>query len=135
MSENKSTIRRFNREIIENGNMTLFRELVSPEFVNHSAPPGSPNGAEAFLAFFTNTLHAAFSDIHVQIHDQIEENDKVVTRKTISGDHTGMFLGHPPTGRRISIQVTDIVRVKEGKYMEHWGSADIHGALAQMNAN
>lgn len=135
MPTNKEIVKRFNLEIIQNGNMGVFSDLVSPDFVNRTAMPGTPNGAEGFLAFFTNVLRKAFSNIQVDIHDQIEENSKVVTRKTIVGTHSGPFFGHAPTGRRISIQVTDIVRIENYKYIEHWGSADIHGALSQINAN
>lgn len=135
MSTNKEIIKRFNHEIIQCGNMGLFAELVSREFINHTAAPGTPNGAEGFAAFFTGVLRKAFSDIQVRIHDQIEEGDKVVTRKTIDGVHTGDFFGCSPTGKRISIHVTDIVRIKDDKYHEHWGSADIHGALSQIRAN
>jgi predicted ester cyclase len=134
MSGNKEIVRRFNLEIIQNGNLDVFDELVSPDFLNHSAAPGASRGPEGFLAFFTDILHPAFSGIQVEIHDQIEEDAKVATRKTISGTHTGTFLGHPPTGRRIAIRVTDIIRIEGGRYAEHWGSADIQGALAQMKA-
>ena len=127
----KSIVARFNHEIIERGNMTLFSELVSPAFVNHTAPSANA-GPAGFLAFFTDVLRAAFSDIQVEIHDQIAETDKVVTRKTIHGTNTGRFMGVDPTGKRIHIQITDIVRLLEGKYAEHWGSADIHGLLAQI---
>ena len=135
MTTNKDIVRHFNLEIIQNGNMGVFADLVSPEFINRTAAPGAPNGPEGFLAFFTGVLRKAFSDIQVDIHDQIEEDGKVVTRKTILGTHSGPFLGHAPTGRRIAIQVTDIVRIEQDKYIEHWGSADIHGALAQMSSS
>lgn len=135
MSGNKETVRRFNLEVIQDRNLERFEDLVAPDFVNHSAAPGAPRGPEGFLAFFTNILHPAFSNLQVEIHDQIEEDNKVATRKTIAGTHTGTFLGHPPTGRRICIQVTDIVRIEGGRYAEHWGSADIQGALAQMSAD
>lgn len=135
MTTNKEIVRRFNLEIIQNGNMHVFTDLVSPDFINRTAAPGAPNGAEGFLAFFTNVLRVAFSNIQVDIHDQLEENNKVVTRKTIIGTHSGAFFGHAPTGKRVSIQVTDIVRIENQKYLEHWGSADIHGALSQINAN
>ncbi|WP_243303095.1 ester cyclase [Geothrix oryzisoli] len=133
MSQNKSVVRRFNHEVIENLDMAAFSDLVSPEFINHSAPPGVSKGSDGFAAFFTNVLHQAFTDIKVLIHDQLEENDKVATRKTIEGTHSGPFFGHAKTGKRISIQVTDIVHVKGGKYIEHWGSADIYGAIAQIS--
>lgn len=132
MSPNKSVVQRFNHEVIENLNLAAFAELVSPAFINHSAPPGPPQGPEGFAAFFTTVLHQAFTEIRVQIHDQLEEGGKVATRKTIEGTHSGPFFGHAPTGRRIRIPVTDIVRVKDGRYVEHWGSADLYGALAQI---
>ncbi len=135
MTGNKEIVRRFNLEIIQNGNLDVFTDLVSPDFVNRTAAPGTPNGAEGFRAFFTDVLRKAFTDIQVVIHDQIEENSKVVTRKTINGTHSGPFLGHAPTGRRISIPITDIVRIEDNRYAEHWGSADIHGALLQMKSN
>lgn len=129
---NKQIVARFNREVIEQGNMQAFLELVASDFVNHTAPSGASQGPEGFAAFFTDTLRPALPDLSVELHDQIAEGDKVVTRKTISGTHQGVFLGVPPTGRRIAIRVTDIVRLKNGQYIEHWGSADLHGAMAQM---
>ncbi len=132
MSENKRIIRQFNEEIVAHKIMALFPGLVSPAFVNRSAPPGTPNDAAGFAAFFVNVLHQAFTDIRVEIHDQIEEDGKVATRKTIHGRHSGTFFGQAATGKHVSILVTDIVRIQDGQYVEHWGSADIQGALAQM---
>ena len=132
LSDNKHIVARFNREVIEQGNMQTFNELVAADFINHTAPPSTPNGRDGFAAFFTNVLRPALPDLTVELHDQIAEGDKVVTRKTISGTHKGMFLGVPATGRRIRINVTDIVRISNGQYAEHWGNADLHGALAQM---
>ena len=134
MSENKALVKLFNLEVIEKGNFNLFNNLVSSEFINHTAPAGAPKTKEAFLSFFTNILHFAFSEISVEIHDQIEEKSKVVTRKTIRGTHTGIFFGHAATKRKVEINVTDIVLVKNGQYSEHWGSADIFGAIAQITA-
>ena len=55
------------------------------------------------------------------IHDQLAEGDKVTTRKTITGTHTGLLLGIAPTGRTIAIDVIDIVRLRDGRYVELWG--------------
>ncbi|WLT30991.1 ester cyclase [Geothrix sp. PMB-07] len=130
----KAIVRRFNREVIEEGNMAVFAELVAPDFINHTAVPGTPAGRDGFAAFFTGLLRTAFTEIRVHIHDQVGEGDKVATRKTIEGLHTGSFLGRAATGRRIRIRVTDIVVIREGRYCEHWGSADLHGALQQIEA-
>lgn len=50
----KAVVRRFNREVIEAGNMAAFAELVAPDFINHTAAPGAPAGPEGFAAFFTD---------------------------------------------------------------------------------
>eukprot|EP00913_Durusdinium_trenchii_P008135 g7632.t1 len=48
---------------------------------------------------FQNVLRPALAELDVVIHEQIAEGDLVTTRKSITGTHSGMFLGIPPTGR------------------------------------
>ncbi|MGF9567175.1 hypothetical protein AAIH70_27110 [Neorhizobium sp. BT27B] len=43
-AENKEVVRRFNIEVIQNGNEDEFHALMAPDFVNHAAPSGVPNG-------------------------------------------------------------------------------------------
>jgi predicted ester cyclase len=131
---NKGVIRRFNVEVIQNGNRTAFEALVAPDFVNRSAPPGAPNGRESLWATFEHMLRPALSGLEVTIHDQIAEGDKVTTRKTISGTHTGPFVGVAPTGKAVSIDVIDVVRVQNGQYVEHWGVNTLPGVIAALKA-
>jgi predicted ester cyclase len=119
--DHKSIVIRFNREIIEQGNPRSAAELFHPDFVNRSAPPGSAPGKEGMLNMFDNILRPAFPDLRVEILDQIAEGDKVVTRKAIHGTHTGTLLGIEPTGRKVTVNVIDIVRIRDGRYYEHWG--------------
>jgi predicted ester cyclase len=63
--------------------------------------------------------------MQIDIHEQIGEGDLVATRKTIRAVHTGEIMGHAPTGKKVTINVIDIVRLKDGKYVEHWGRNDI----------
>jgi predicted SnoaL-like aldol condensation-catalyzing enzyme len=44
--QNKQTTRRLLEEMFERGNLEAADELVHPRFVNHEAPPGSPQGPE-----------------------------------------------------------------------------------------
>ena len=44
--ENKTIVRRFVDEVQSGGNIDAIDELCSPEFVNHSAPPGVPSNCE-----------------------------------------------------------------------------------------
>ena len=130
---NKDVVRRFNLEVIQNGDRVSFEELMAPEFVNHSAPPGAPNGPESMWNTFQNVLRPAFSQLVVSIEDQIAEGEMVTTRKSITGVHTGVLMGVPPTGREVSICVMDIVRVRDGKYVEHWGLNTLPALLASLS--
>ncbi|MEO5980556.1 MAG: ester cyclase, partial [Chryseolinea sp.] len=118
--QNKGIVVRFNRECIEAGRLQSFDELLLDEVVNHSAPPGSPNGVESFTAFLLGVLRVGLSDLKVDILDQIAERDLVATRKKITGIHHGDIFGIKPTGKLVEINVIDFIRLKEGKYAEHW---------------
>jgi predicted ester cyclase len=132
---NKAVVMRFNKEVIEQGNEATFRELMAPDFVNRSAPPGAPAGPEGMLFTFTRVLRPAFPDLTVEVHDQVAEGDKVTTRKTIRGTHRGDLLGIPPTGKRVEIDVIDIVRLARGRYAEHWGVNTLPSVLAALRTS
>jgi predicted ester cyclase len=129
---NKAVVVRFNKEVIEQGNEATFRDLMAFGFVNRSAPPGAPTGPEGMLITFNRVLRPAFPDLSVEIHDQVAEGDKVTTRKTIRGTHRGELFGIPPTGKRIEIDVIDIVRLANGRYAEHWGVNTLPSVLAAL---
>jgi predicted ester cyclase len=129
---NKAVVVRFNKEVVEQGNEAAFRDLVAPDFVNRTAHPGAPAGPEGMIHTFNRILRPAFPDLTVEIHDQVAEGDKVTTRKTLRGTHRGELFGIPATGRQIAIEVIDIVRVRDGRYVEHWGINTLPVVLAQL---
>lgn len=130
--DNKAIVRRFNAEVIGAGSREAFDALMAPDFVNRSAPPGAPDGPESMWNTFQTVLRPALRDLAVTIHDQICEDDKVTTRKTISGTHDGPFMGIAPTGRAVAIEVIDIVRIEDGRYAEHWGINTLATVLARL---
>lgn len=131
--QNKHIVKRFNDEVIAGKSVDSCLEILADDFINHSAPPGVSPRPDGILTFLQNGLWKALSDIEVEIHDQIAEGDKVVTRKTIHGTQVGEFLGLPASHRRIGIKITDIVRLRDGKYIEHWRSWDPVQIAAQIN--
>jgi predicted ester cyclase len=130
LEANKHVVRRFNAEVIVAGDRAAFDTLIAPDFINHSAPPGAPNGAESMWTTFAKILRPALPDLVVTIHDQIAEGDRVTTRKTVTGTHRGTLLGVAATGRAVAIDVIDIVRVVDGRYAEHWGINTLASVLA-----
>ena len=132
LEQNKTTVARFNYEFIEKGNIEVFNELIDASFINQTAPPGSPRGPEGVIYFFNHFLKAAFPDLKVIIHDQLAEGDKVTTRKSFYATHSGEFLGVPATNKPVVMDVIDIIRLTDGKFVEHWGILDMHSVMAQI---
>lgn len=132
IEQNKAVFRQIVEEIFNQGNISLFDELVAPDFIEHEElPPGIPVGREGAKVLFTQ-LRSAFPDFKAEIEDLIAEGDRVVVRMKWTGTHEGEFMGIPPTGRSISIEVIDIVRFEDGKFVEHWGIMDNMGMMQQL---
>lgn len=128
----KAVVARFNREVIQDGNRESFEDLMAPDFVNWSAPSETLRSAETMWKTFACVLRPAIAGMQVHIHEQLCEGDKVTTRKTISGKHVGMLAGVEATGKDISIDVIDIVRIRDGRYFEHWGVNTLAAVVAQL---
>ena len=131
IEENKAVVTRFNKEFLEQGNTEVLQEIVAENFTNHTAPPNFPRDVNGLIQF-ARILHAGFSDLRVEIHEQIGEHDLVASRKTIHATHLGEIMGHAPTGKKVTMNVIDIVRIKDGKYVDHWGRNDIMHVIQQL---
>jgi predicted ester cyclase len=77
-------------------------------------------------------LASAFSDNEVTVDDQIAEGDKVVTRWSSKGTHSGEFFGIPATGKRVAGKGIGISRIVDGKIVEEWGESDMLGMMQQL---
>ena len=132
MSEqNKAIARRFYDEVINKGNLALADALLTHDFMDHGAQ-GVPMNLEGFKRFATG-LAAAFPDLRVTVEDMVAEGDKVAVRVTVSGTHTGVFMGSvQATGKRVTWTGIDIMRLRDGKIAERWNHRDLLGLLQQL---
>ena len=130
---NKTLVKRFVIEYQTNRDEAVLNELLAEDVVDHSAFPGQVAGRTGVKQIF-DAFHSAFGGFHADIHDQVAESDKVVTRKTFHGTHTGQWMGIAPTGRDVEIGVIDIVRIEDGQIVEHWNQVDQLGLMRQLGA-
>ena len=131
ITDNKRVVTRFNKEFLEAGNTEVLKEIVADTFTNHTAPANFPKDVSGLVQFVA-LMHKGFPDMSIEIHEQIGEEDIVATRKTINATHLGEIMGHEPTGKRVTMNVIDIVRLKDGKYVDHWGRNDIMQVIQQL---
>jgi steroid delta-isomerase-like uncharacterized protein len=106
-------------------------EFFAPDFVSHSIPPGLPPGVEGVKRFFA-ILRDALPDVEVSIDDLVADGDKVAVATTISGTHEGELMGLPATGRRVAVAGLDLLRIEDGRIVEHRGLTDMVGLMRQL---
>jgi predicted ester cyclase len=127
--QNKELFRRLFDEVFSGGDLAAIDELVAPDTVENQA--GMQSGREG-VKRLVQMLRGAFPDLRYTIEDLAAEGDKVWGRVTARGTHNGSFMGHPPTGRSMTITVIDICCFANGQMVEHWGVADTFGVLTQL---
>lgn len=132
MHEAERVFRRLIDEGFNGGDLSVADELTSPEMVEHQDyGPGHAPGAEGVRAVISS-LRRAFPDFRLEIEDLTVSGDAAWARLIASGTHDGPFMGHPPTGRRMQANVFDVVRVVDGRLVEHWGVPDRLSVLYQL---
>ena len=132
VEQNKAIFRRLVEEVFNKGNVSTIDEFLAPNFVEREVlPPGTPSGREG-VKQLTMMFRTAFPDFNVSIDDMIAEGDKIVARTTWSGTQKGEFMGIPSSGKRVSFDVIDIIRISEGKGVEHWGVMDSSALMQQL---
>ena len=130
--ENKTVVRRL-LDAINGGDLAVANDLVAPEYVDHSAPPGYPRGPEGFKSTIA-MFRAAFPDFHWTLEDLMGEGDKVAIRVTARGTHHGELMGIAPTGKHVEVTGIGIYRLTDGKVAEAWVNRDLLGLLQQLGA-
>ena len=135
MSEGMGLLERFYREVVESGNFALVDEMAADSYVDHEEGfPGQPAGKEG-IKFFVNTVRSAFPDIKVkEIAPSMSAGNMEACHVVLTGTHRGELAGIPATGKSVEFDCTDIIRVEDGKVVEHWGTMDNMGLMQQIGA-
>ena len=135
--ENKALVRQYVEEVWNKGNVAAVDELFAPNYVDHfDAPantrmPAQWQFSEVFKQFISQ-WRTTFPDFRYTIDLQVAEGDLVVTRWSVQGTHQGMFQGHNPTGKQMTVTGIVIDRIVDGKAVEGWMEMDTLHQMRQL---
>ena len=126
-----TVLRRMFAEGFATGDGAVVDELCAPDLVEHQFGMAGVGGdARRQVKEAIAQVHAAIPDLAFQIEDWTEAGDTLWGRVRVTGTNTGPFFG-PPAGRPVDITVIDVIRVVDGRIVEHWGMPDRFALLAQ----
>ena len=119
-------------EGMNRGDVSAADRAFAPHCVIHINGSPEPNLSLGGFKEMVSGLLAAFPDLRFTNEDQVVAGDRVATRWTAEGTHSGPFGPVPATGRRIQIGGLALDRVVDGKVVERWEQWDQMGMLQQL---
>ena len=130
-SANKALVQKWFDDVWNNKRVSAIDELLAGHARLHGLGEQALEGPAAFKPFHEAFVRA-FPNIRIQIHELIEEGDKVAARYTCTGLNTGDGLGFAPTHRAATFTGMAIVRIENGKAVEAWNNFDQLTMLQQL---
>jgi predicted ester cyclase len=135
---NKAIVHRCWEEAWNRNNLTVLKELWSPDNVHHFGASSERFGPDQF-ATMVKVWRAAIPDYNCHIEELVAERDLVVMRLRFVGTHTSASLtisGRTAMPRNRSFNETEILmfRMQEGKVVESWATWDRLSFLDQLGA-
>ena len=130
VEKNKLLVRRVFEEGMNQNKPQIYPEVIASDYVNHSLPVPQPGPAG--FAMTVRIFQDAFSGFAVHIDELVGEGNKVFSRGSFSGTHTGVFNGIPATGKHFAAGFIDEWVVKDDKLSENWVQLDMFGLLQQL---
>ncbi len=132
MSANKTIIKRFFNEVVNQRRINILDEIIHKDFVNHGFPIPA-KGPEA-MKQIANMMISAFPDLQITLEGVLEdaETNSVTTRGFWKGTHKGNFMDIPPTGKEVKVSYIDIWNTNNGKIHENWVQMDFVSLMQQI---
>lgn len=121
----------FYAEVVNGGNIEAIDKYVTEDMIeNQVLPPGTPTGRAGVKGFF-KMIHGAFPDLHATPTLILADGEYVTVTAKWEGTNKGPFMGKPATNKPLSWTLVDIIRLVDGKAVEHWGWDDMAERMAQ----
>jgi steroid delta-isomerase-like uncharacterized protein len=121
-AENRALFQEFVNGM-NNKDVSFVDRLVDLDFVDHDPAPGQAPGLQG-IKDLMQMFFTAFPDLHVTVNRLVADEDTVAGAVTTEGTQDGDFMGIPKSGMKISITELHMMRIANGKMVEHWGVGD-----------
>jgi len=119
-------------EVWNKGNLSLFDEILSPDYVFHVVDiaddiVGIEANKENIVSYRTG-----YPDLNITMDKLIITGDYSMVRWTFTGTNTGPIHDSPPTGKMVKFSGAMISHVVDGKSKESWQYFNQAAVLIQL---
>lgn len=106
-------------------------QLIDPDVVDHrGGSAGDHHGIDAWRKKWEGfaTGEAGFHDVSVVVQQNVASQDTSVNRYLSSGTQTA-------TGRSYAVALMDMIKVRDGRVIEHWAIQDQDAVRHQLSVD
>lgn len=104
-------------------------EFWSPDLVHHHRD--GDYGRDDVLSLMSGFMEA-FPDLRFEVQEVLADGDLVSARMIARATHQHELAGFPATGREVSVAVMGMIRVADGRIVEHWNVMDELAMMQQL---
>lgn len=109
----------------------LVDAVLAPGWDDIPLAPGQASGPAGIKPIIRG-MAAAFPDLHISIHDMLQQPGKIAVRAEISGTHLGELFGIAPTGKKVSFRLHEFHTLANGLVTTTWHMEDWFGLFLQL---
>jgi predicted ester cyclase len=117
------------------GDLDGYLRLYDPRIQLHGYAPGPLDKTavtEFYRGIFASLPASGRPGPQLDFHQVLVDGPLYCCSFTMSGVHTGEFMGVPATGRPYALDGITILRFEGDKVVERWSTADFLGMLTQL---
>ena len=112
-------------------NPDLVDGILSPTWDDIPLAPGQGPGPEGIKPIIRSVAQA-FPDLHITVHDMIQEPGRIGVRAEMSGTHQGELFGIAATGKQVSFRLHEFHTLDGGRVTTTWHMEDWFGLFLQL---
>lgn len=105
-------------------------------YINHQVLVGAPSSIparEEFKSYLAQRIKA-FPDLNVSYDVAFATDDMAAANLIWRGTQKGDYLGVAATSKKVTWNSTDLFRIKNGLFSDHWGAVDLYGLERQLRS-
>ena len=117
---------------IETGDAATLDSLIASDAVDHQGPNGTDIKGTDSVKHMLAEIHNHLKDAKFEVLEAATNDDYIFTLVRMSGTAADSAWGMKP-GTKMDEKSVDVVKIKDGKMVEHWGFMDPAVMMKQMS--
>jgi predicted SnoaL-like aldol condensation-catalyzing enzyme len=116
---------------IETGDASTIDTLIANDAVDHQGPNGTDIKGGDSIRHMLADMHNHVKDLKLEVIADAANGDYIFSMAHMSGTTNDAWMGMP-AGMKMDEKGVDVIRIKDGKMVEHWGFVDPNEMMKHM---